>query len=576
MDERPPDPPSSQPPMARALAVFRQPLVWAAIGLLVVNDHVLKTAAPGWLTGKLSDFAGLFFFPLLLAVPIAAILPRRAGTRAVGVMAFGLTAVWFAAIKTVAPANDLTAGLVGTVLGGGPARIALDPTDLVALAALWPAWRLWRRLPAPADPVRWPRRAVGTIALGVAALATMATSPPPHAVVTRLAVDGGKVYASGKDMGIERSEDGGESWQQEHQWSEPGSSARGPQALYTNRPSPVVQCVPGDPRTCYRTAPAGRVEVSRDGGVNWSTAWALPRQDYMRRLHDSGPPVSGVVAEGPFDPGPHDLVVLPQGGGYRLIVALGSEGVVVRTPDGEWAQWPTTMAYPTPPRADSLNSVLATSLWPFLAALVATPMLGWVLQRRTGRHTRLWPGLMILSVLAIALAVVLPFAAVVLPVIALFATVTSLTALAVAAASAMRGTARRATGFALGAAGTVVVFAGALWFTSWLGPDPFTPWYGLVVVIVVICVGLIAAVVRTQRTSSGGLPTVQPAVLGAAGALFLAIWGPFVLWAVGILPTYSLAALVAAVAGAASVGWGWQSTALIDPPAQHADDGSAA
>ena len=37
-----------------------------AIGLLVLNDHVLKDAFHNALTGKLSDFAGMAFFPLLL------------------------------------------------------------------------------------------------------------------------------------------------------------------------------------------------------------------------------------------------------------------------------------------------------------------------------------------------------------------------------------------------------------------------------------------------------------------------------------------------------------------------------
>jgi hypothetical protein len=41
----------------------------AALALLVLNDHVLKHAGvlPGWLTGKLSDFAGLYVAPALLA-----------------------------------------------------------------------------------------------------------------------------------------------------------------------------------------------------------------------------------------------------------------------------------------------------------------------------------------------------------------------------------------------------------------------------------------------------------------------------------------------------------------------------
>src|SRR5688572_14818396 len=47
---------------------FLHPWPLAAVILLAVNDHVLKGSGllPNWLTGKLSDFAGLFLFPLLV------------------------------------------------------------------------------------------------------------------------------------------------------------------------------------------------------------------------------------------------------------------------------------------------------------------------------------------------------------------------------------------------------------------------------------------------------------------------------------------------------------------------------
>jgi len=50
-----------------ALRCLRHPATLISISLLLFNDHVLKIAAPSPLTGKLSDFAGLFFFPFLLA-----------------------------------------------------------------------------------------------------------------------------------------------------------------------------------------------------------------------------------------------------------------------------------------------------------------------------------------------------------------------------------------------------------------------------------------------------------------------------------------------------------------------------
>src|SRR3990170_5839611 len=52
--------------MRPSLSALGHPLTLACIGLLLVNDHFLKRLYPSTLTGKLSDFAGLFFFPFLL------------------------------------------------------------------------------------------------------------------------------------------------------------------------------------------------------------------------------------------------------------------------------------------------------------------------------------------------------------------------------------------------------------------------------------------------------------------------------------------------------------------------------
>src|SRR5262245_49551402 len=51
---------------ARALL---HPLWVFSLGVLLLNDHYLKGSGvlPGWLTGKLSDFAGLVVAPVLLA-----------------------------------------------------------------------------------------------------------------------------------------------------------------------------------------------------------------------------------------------------------------------------------------------------------------------------------------------------------------------------------------------------------------------------------------------------------------------------------------------------------------------------
>jgi len=46
--------------------VLVRPIALAALALLILNDHVLKSAFPGPLTGKLSDVAGLMLFPIVL------------------------------------------------------------------------------------------------------------------------------------------------------------------------------------------------------------------------------------------------------------------------------------------------------------------------------------------------------------------------------------------------------------------------------------------------------------------------------------------------------------------------------
>jgi di/tricarboxylate transporter len=48
------------------VSYFVHPVPLSAVALMVVNDHDLKYRFPSWWTGKLSDFAGLFFFPLFL------------------------------------------------------------------------------------------------------------------------------------------------------------------------------------------------------------------------------------------------------------------------------------------------------------------------------------------------------------------------------------------------------------------------------------------------------------------------------------------------------------------------------
>ena len=62
--------------MENALEVMKNPATVFALVLLLVNDHVLKAAFPGLVTGKLSDVAGLVLAPPLVAVLLTLLVPR--------------------------------------------------------------------------------------------------------------------------------------------------------------------------------------------------------------------------------------------------------------------------------------------------------------------------------------------------------------------------------------------------------------------------------------------------------------------------------------------------------------------
>lgn len=147
-------------------AALRHPLWWAALGALILNDHLLKGAGvlPGWLTGKLSDLAGMIVAPALAASLVTA---RREGLRA---LAFVSVAALFALVKLSPEARDALVSLAS--LAGLRWRIVADPTDLVALAALPLAWRI-------AAPSAAPRRiALQRSGMALGAMACIATSQP--------------------------------------------------------------------------------------------------------------------------------------------------------------------------------------------------------------------------------------------------------------------------------------------------------------------------------------------------------------------------------------------------------------
>jgi hypothetical protein len=118
----------------------------AALALLAFNDHWLKHAGllPNWLTGKLSDYAGLYVAPALLATLV------RARTRGALLACHAAVFAVFAAINLDATWAQWWARSMSRF--GFDWRIVTDAEDLIAAPALIASWR-WLT-PAMSRPAR--------------------------------------------------------------------------------------------------------------------------------------------------------------------------------------------------------------------------------------------------------------------------------------------------------------------------------------------------------------------------------------------------------------------------------------
>ncbi|HXF68414.1 MAG TPA: hypothetical protein VNK89_01280 [Thermoflexus sp.] len=310
---------------------FTHPAIWISVFLLLLNDHVLKFAFPSFWTGKLSDFAWLFFAPFLL-IPLMSFLlfllplpPARLAD-----LGYGAVGVGFAALKLSPTFNAWVASWASAALGR-PTAFALDPTDGMALLALIPSRWLWDRIARTMegqDPPRGRAMAMWILAM----LASLATPPcPPIPMVTRVLVMNGNIY-----LGIDPwkvrwvvSADGGATWR----------LVEDPPPPLRDEPSqlewPILRCLPEQPSVCYRIPGPGRIEKSEDGGRTWRLAWMPPREreSFRRRFLVALP---ARCSKPEIDEGPYDLAPDVQGQRVRWIVAMGTEGIMFLNPDGSW------------------------------------------------------------------------------------------------------------------------------------------------------------------------------------------------------------------------------------------------
>lgn len=327
----------------RALASLVHPLTVGAVLLLFVNDFILRRLSPSWLTGKLGDVAWLVFAPLALAAVLAWAVPARwqRQERIVGVLAFGLTGLTFALVKTIPVLHGAAVGIFEAVFQA-PSQLLVDPTDLLTLPGLLVGWAVWHTRDTESHPL--PR--LGLTLLTLAALATVANSPAPNYGVECVVMqpDGTLLTrASWADFGTYQSRDGGLTWEE----ASPGRQADGASC---QRHREAWELNPPDTSgVAYRLIPGTGIDYSADGGETWTREVDL-RGSEARSAYHALTGQGNVVANA----GPLDAVVDPATG--NIVAAMGHDGVLTRTPDGTW-HWVAVGPYEREP-IDSVGETL--------------------------------------------------------------------------------------------------------------------------------------------------------------------------------------------------------------------------
>jgi hypothetical protein len=343
------------------LRAFRQPIMLISIMVLFINDHILKIVMPSWITGKLSDFAGLFFFPFLLVAVLAVPLEALGGKpRRIFSWACIFTGLWFSLMKTILPINALTETLASWLVNA-PAQIVMDATDLIALPMIWLAWRLW--IDEEQKPVLQPIGWRAGLVMIVGAFATLATGYIPEPFVGRLSIVNDKIYAVYDDentgvndeLAVVVSSDAGRSWQK---FDEPPAEII--EALTLPVQLPVVVCSAADASHCYRITGQEEIEETNNGGTTWTIAWHPwnAREDFqMRKTHRL------VLEHHTLWNIPIDLAILEDSESTVAIASMKYNGVLVKDQTGEWIPYEVLKASPAPTTIASINEA-ADFVWP--------------------------------------------------------------------------------------------------------------------------------------------------------------------------------------------------------------------
>jgi hypothetical protein len=368
---------------------------------MIVNDHYLKQHYGSWLTGKLSDAAGMVFFPALLAVLVALLVPRLQW-RSVVVAATTTTAAGFVWVKATSMGADAASGLLTRV--SGPSLMREDATDLLALPLL--ALAVWIAMRKPIAS-HWRVIAVLPVAVWASAATTAIPSEIPLQVTV---VDDQLAVGTGYDSD---NSDPTEMWwwtldPHDGLTEVPNDDAQSfALRARSTEPEGHEECYELDPTICYRPY-AGHLGVERsdDGGSTWSVDWQVPYDE--RELLLGALQRDPSSAESMDDLQTFDIAIVPGANGqYSVWAANGLDGLAQKDSEtGEWSRvygtyWDMEWLTPVPLPSEVPYSMTYPMGLPLLVFGVGLLISLAVIAAGFGAVSRKRPGALALFVIAL-------------------------------------------------------------------------------------------------------------------------------------------------------------------------------
>ena len=284
----------NHPFVRRCTAALTHPVTIGALGLLLLNDLLFKSLWSNlWTTGKLSDLTWVVFASPLLAFFLSPFARRgRLAERIVFVIAYVGLPVLYAAFNTFPVVHDAILWALSFAGGTGPGA-PLDPTDSLVIPfglaiAIW----VWRREPPVSNSLRM---RFGLLTAGVAALASVASTPiEPIAGVTAVEVE-----SDGTIVSV---------------WDESAvQSVVTPSGTYTIEGPYIMRTHNGERTVAYSTAYLQEDE-------NIAVQKGATRKFGLREITTE----------------PYSIIYDENSG--NVIAAMGLQGAVVGTPNGQWTR----------------------------------------------------------------------------------------------------------------------------------------------------------------------------------------------------------------------------------------------